>query len=52
MANIKEELSDARDALDKQKIKDTLDRYKFLLGQTDLFAHFIRSKGKNSKIKH
>lgn len=31
--------------MEKQKIKDAVGRYKFLLGQTDLFAHFIKSKG-------
>jgi hypothetical protein len=42
----KAELSAARNDLEEQKIRDTVDRYQFLLGQTDLFAHFIRAKGK------
>ena len=41
----KEELAQAKDDLEKQKLKDTVGRYKFLLGQTNLFSHFIRSKG-------
>lgn len=31
--------------LNEQKVADTLGRYKFLLGQTELFAHFMKSKG-------
>lgn len=41
----KARLEGAKDDLEEQKVKDTVDRYKFLLGQTDLFAHFIKSKG-------
>lgn len=35
----------AKEQLNQQKIVDTLGRYKYLLGQTDLFAHFIKAKG-------
>eukprot|EP00158_Paraphelidium_tribonemae_P009536 Partr_v1_DN28893_c0_g1_i2_m34219 putative SWI SNF related, matrix associated, actin dependent regulator of chromatin, subfamily a, member len=41
----KEAAQHARDDLEEQKVKDTVDRYRFLLGQSDLFAHFITSKG-------
>ena len=41
----REDSHQAKESLEKQIVKDTVGRYKFLLGQTDLFAHFIRSKG-------
>ncbi|KAI3631523.1 hypothetical protein MIR68_010406 [Amoeboaphelidium protococcarum] len=41
----KTELLEAKQDLEKQKVKDTVDRYNFLLGQTSLFSHFIKSKG-------
>ena len=40
----KQKFADAKVELDQQKLKDTVDRYQFLLGQSDLFSHFIRSK--------
>ena len=39
------ELDEARREMEQQKLSDTVDRYKFLLGQTELFAHFISAKG-------
>ncbi len=41
----KEDFVEAKKVLDKQKMQDTVDRYKFLLGQTELFSHFIQKKG-------
>ena len=39
------ELDEAKQSMESQKLKDTVDRYKFLLGKSELFAHFIHSKG-------
>ncbi|KAJ3026064.1 UNVERIFIED_CONTAM: hypothetical protein HDU68_006238 [Siphonaria sp. JEL0065] len=36
-----QELADQSDDLKKKKASDSLKRYAYLLGQTDLFAHFI-----------
>lgn len=41
----KTQLADARRDMDAQKVKDSIKRYKFLLGQTDLFKHFLHAKG-------
>lgn len=42
----KQQLSEEREELTRQRALDTIDRYKFLLGQSELFSHFIRAKGK------
>lgn len=42
---IRGEFENDRSKLEKDKAQDTVDRYKFLLGQTELFSHFINSKG-------
>jgi SWI/SNF-related matrix-associated actin-dependent regulator of chromatin subfamily A member 5 len=41
----KNELADARRTMEDQKVKDAVERYRFLLGQTDLFKHFLKAKG-------
>ncbi len=41
----REDSQKAKDDLGKQISIDSVGRYKFLLGQTDLFSHFIKSKG-------
>ena len=38
-------LAAQREQIKEHRVKDTVGRYKFLLGQTDLFAHFIKTKG-------
>jgi hypothetical protein len=47
----KQQLSEERAELTRQRAMDTIDRYKFLLGQSELFSHFIRAKGKSCMMR-
>jgi SWI/SNF-related matrix-associated actin-dependent regulator of chromatin subfamily A member 5 len=39
----RKDLQDKKQALDRAKAADSIKRYKYLLGQTDIFKHFINS---------